>query len=719
MPLDTCISNVGEYYSSHYLETTFANDLADLSKKWREQGAESPPRRLQRLSQVYFQAKGQALDEVRVEQRWQAGDDLAGWHARLLDALGYTDRQPLALPVEGGHAFAPCLARLNRHNRPWLVICETVFCLPDGSLKEGMPSEDPLSMLPRPQQWVGTEAASGKMCEGEWSRVVGRIFTDEDAPRWLLFLAGSQLLLLDRHTYSQGRYLAFDLDDAFGRKEKGVFEHLAAFLSAETLCPGGESDEVLLDRLEEQSHRFAHGVTDKLQFAVRESIELLVNEWVSDRRLKQWSYTRRRPDEIKPGQQPEITPEELTREALVFVYRLLFCFYAEARGGEMELLPIDDDVYRLGYSLESIRDLEQVPLTPATEAGVYFQEHLRKLFGLIHHGFQPQLQEAGDSALFGEPISTFSIRPLTATLFSPDATPLLDRAKLTNGCLQQIILRLSLGADERSGTIGRLNYAQLGINQLGAVYEGLLSYKGMFADEDLIHVKPASGAFFSQARRQGGKWSEAKKTPTWFVPVERLEEFQTDEVERIETGAPRIYKKGEFVMHLSGIDREQSASYYTPEVLTRCLVEEALRELLKDYTQEDADRILGLKICEPAMGSGAFLNEATSQLAHRYLELKQKQLGQSIEPAYYADEHRRVMHYIATRNVYGVDLNAMAVELGALSLWLGSIHRLLFAKGENGGRDLFQSGATPWFGLRLRCGNSLIGGRRAVWTTDQ
>ena len=302
---------------------------------------------------------------------------------------------------------------------------------------------------------------------------------------------------------------------------------------------------------------------------------------------------------------------------------------------------------------------------------------------------------------------TFSVQPLTATLFDPKRTPLLDNANLTNLCLQKVILRLSLSQDDRSRTIGRVNYAELGINQLGAVYEGLLSYKGMFADQDLIQVKPAKKSFAD------------KKTPTWFVPKERLEEFKKDEVERLKDGKPRIYPMGSFILHLSGIDREQSASYYTPEVLTKCLVEEALRELLKDYQPEDADRILGLKICEPAMGSGAFLNEATEQLANRYLELKQKQIGRTIEPSRYLDELRRAKHYIATRNVYGVDLNATAVELGALSLWLGSIHRLLVEEGENGDQDVYQPGATPWFGLRLRCGNSLIGARRAVWTTTQ
>ena len=329
---------------------------------------------------------------------------------------------------------------------------------------------------------------------------------------------------------------------------------------------------------------------------------------------------------------------------------------------------------------------------------------------MIHQGFHPEHEpQAGQQVTFGSmsEARTFVIRPLTATLFAPESTPLLNRARLSNRCLQAVIRRLSLSVGETSRTIGRVNYAELGINQLGAVYEGLLSYKGMFAEQDLIHVKPADGNF------------RDKKTPTWFVPKERLSEFKRDEVERLSDGRPRIYPEGTFILHLNGIDREQSASYYTPEVLTQCLVEEALRELLKDYGPEDADRILTLKICEPAMGSGAFLNEAAGQLAQRYLELKQKQLGQTIEPARYGDELRRVKHYIATRNVYGVDLNATAVELGSLSLWLGSIHRLLQRQGDNGARDLYRPGATPWFGLRLRCGNSLIGARRAVWTVQQ
>lgn len=722
MPLDTCIQNIGEYYSSHYLDSTFAQDTRELTAKWKEMGSSATPRKLQSLAERYFRAKAVAVDTTQIAGRYTA-EHTAGFHLHLLAALGYTEMQPLDVPVAGGTAHVPILGRMNRYNKPWLVFCETPFCLPDGSLRDGMASEDPLDIEPLPGQLT---AGGSVPFAGAWAKAIGRLFTEEDAPRWLMLLAGSQILLLDKHTYSQGRYLVFDLDDAFGRKEKATFGHIAAFLAAETLCPGGESDEVLHDRLEEQSHRFAHGVTDKLQFAVREAIELLVNEWVEDRRKRKLSYTRRvLKDEIMPGRSMEITAEELRHEALVYVYRLLFCFYAEARGGELDILPIADDVYRLGYSLEALRDLEQVPLTPATEEGSYFHTHLGKLFTLIHEGFNPTPKTGGQAYLHGERMKrTFSVQPLTATLFDPKSTPLLDNANLTNHCLQQVIAKLSLSVDDRTRSIGRVNYAELGINQLGAVYEGLLSYKGMFAETDLIQVKPA------------GKSLDEKKTPTWFVANERLEEFKHDEVERLPDGRPRIYPQGSFILHLSGIDREQSASYYTPEVLTKCLVEEALCELLADIGQDDADTILQLTICEPAMGSGAFLNEATGQLAQHYLELKQKQLGKMIDPARYLDEWRRVKHHIATRNVYGVDLNETAVELGALSLWLGSIHRLqvatighdLATADENGGVNDISSangerryvpGATPWFGLRLRCGNSLIGARRAVWTTTQ
>ena len=161
-----------------------------------------------------------------------------------------------------------------------------------------------------------------------------------------------------------------------------------------------------------------------------------------------------------------------------------------------------------------------------------------------------------------------------------------------------------------------------------------------------------------------------------------------------------MHPRGRFIYRLAGRDRQKSASYYTPESLTRCVVKYALRELIPD--DMPADRILDLTVCEPAMGSAAFLNEAVNQLAEKYLERKQREQGKRIPHAEYADELQQVKHYIADRNVYGVDLNPVARELAEVSLWLNSIHR---------------GGHVPWFGYQLVCGNSLVGARRQVFPT--
>src|SRR5690606_29724223 len=130
---------------------------------------------------------------------------------------------------------------------------------------------------------------------------------------------------------------------------------------------------------------------------------------------------------------------------------------------------------------------------------------------------------------------------------------------------------------------------------------------------------------------------------------------------------------------------------YTPEVLTRTVVKHSLAELISDDTP--AAEILEYRICEPAMGSGAFLNEAINQLADEYLKRRQRELDTTIDPESYRDELQKVKAYLALHRCYGVDLNDTARELAEVSLWLNVMHKGLRA---------------PWFGLHLKRGNSLI-----------
>src|SRR6056297_1673665 len=199
------------------------------------------------------------------------------------------------------------------------------------------------------------------------------------------------------------------------------------------------------------------------------------------------------------------------------------------------------------------------------------------------------------------------------------------------------LTRTSSGRQQRRG---RISYAQLGINQLGAVYEGLLSYQGFFVenDEGLYEVKKA-----------GTAWDPLGIA--YFVKPEALPDYSDDEKVFHPDGTLVHYPKGTFIYRMSGRDRQKSASYYTPESLTQCLVHYALKELLADSS---ADDILNLTICEPAMGSAAFLNEAVNQMAEAYLDRKQNEREQPLSVDEYARERQKVKTYLADNNVFGI-----------------------------------------------------------------
>jgi hypothetical protein len=265
--------------------------------------------------------------------------------------------------------------------------------------------------------------------------------------------------------------------------------------------------------------------------------------------------------------------------------------------------------------------------------------------------------------------------------------------------LQQIIRRLSLSDSSGKKRRGRISYANLGINQLGSVYESLLAFSGFFAADTLIEVKAADDPNDTE--------------DTFLVPLARRDEFKEAEIvkdkdEYGNTIHDKQIPKGQFVYRLNGRDRKKSASYYTPEVLTQTTVKytlkgiiDRLKERIDKNDKDDsnvADELLALKILEPAMGAAAFHNEVINQLADAYLELKETEevrKGRTrIVPGSYNDELQKVKAFIAANNVYGVDLNPTAVELGKLSLWLNCMHRNM---------------ETPFFAHRLGTGNAVVG----------
>ncbi|MDY0223130.1 MAG: hypothetical protein RBR67_18530, partial [Desulfobacterium sp.] len=528
---------------------------------------------------------------------------------------------------------------------------------------------DPLELIFLLEQYP-TDGEIQKLLDSPMEEIITRqVFGRSEPPRWVILISFTQIILLDRTKWHEKRLLRFNVRDILDRRETSTLQAMAALLHRDSICP--KDGMPLLDTLDENSHKHAFAVSEDLKYSLREAIELLGNEavWYLTGTLHEKIYGR-----DMAGQ--------LTRELLRYMYRMLFLFYIEARP-ELGYLPDKSEEFRKGYSLESLRDLEMVKLTTdESKNGFYLHQSIQTLFDLLYNGFQPKEMD-----VFASPDHhTFNIVPLRSHLFDPKQTPFLNRVKIRNSVMQRIIELMSLSREKKgkNNRRGRISYSQLGINQLGAVYEALLSYQGFFAETELYEVKKA------------GENHNVLDT-AYFVKPEDIEQYVEDERVFNEDGTLVKYDKGTFIYRLAGRDREKSASYYTPEVLTQCLVKYALKELLKDKT---ADEILALTVCEPAMGSAAFLNEAVNQLSKAYLDLKQKEIDQTISHDDYPKELQKVKMYIADNNVYGVDLNPVAVELAEVSLWLNTI---------------YEGGFVPWFGMQLVCGNSLIGARRQVF----
>ncbi|MFI6453977.1 class I SAM-dependent DNA methyltransferase [Streptosporangium amethystogenes] len=720
------IVNRGDYFSAHYLAEVLPKDLkksGGLLARWSEDEKDdrnTPRRGLRALSKQYFADRPFFADvDARLREGEHIGpDDRAEWrkelaelHGDVLRALGFA-AQPRELTVErAGREHAVPVAYADQH----LVAVECGWAADvDAAL-----DDERAGLLAAPVRLDGGEQLASGTKLASW------LFAADVPPRYVLILAGGVVILADRATWGEGRYLAVSLDVALGRNNPAELEVIAALFGADSLLPPEEGGSEPLAELLTNSRNHAVGVSTELRKGLKDSVELIANEVLNrirqaEMRLPDGTVRAVRPEDIM---EPGALAKELGKESLRYLYRILFLLYAEARP-ELGILPTDDEDYGRGYSLSRLGDLVVRDLTGEEARNTFhLYESLDLLFRLVNGDNPKPGNPEGPQSADGSPGSARSaastgeglrFEPLRADLFNPDKTKLIGRAALTvpgydeddptapkidtrlrNATLHRVLQALMLTKGRRKERGGFISYAQLGINQLGAVYEGLMSYTGFISTEELYEVAKNGDS-------HGGSWT---------IPASKVEDYPEDVfVRRVDDDGHKTeeymrYVKGSFVYRLAGRDRETSASYYTPESLTQVTVELALKHRLdQDGTVTPAREILQWKICEPALGSGAFLNEAINQVSAEYLRRRQQELGVSVDPEQYEEELQRVKAYVALHNSYGVDLNETAIELAEVSVWLNVMHPGLQA---------------PWFGLHLRHGNSLIGAGRRIYDAAQ
>ncbi|HXE80555.1 MAG TPA: N-6 DNA methylase, partial [Vicinamibacterales bacterium] len=423
---------------------------------------------------------------------------------------------------------------------------------------------------------------------------------------WCLAFNGHRIRLIDARRVQAARYLEFDVPSALEHRES--FAVMWALLRAAAFVPDASGDD-LVARIARASEEEGVRVRAGLRTGVRAGIEHMLSALVPAQK-----------------RQPRTTLDQLHEEALTAVYRLLFLLFAEARG----LVPIWHPVYRKAYAVEALRRAALVgPAAPGI--GEAFQAIGR----LAHTGCR-----AGD----------LTVTAFNGRLFSPARAPRLDGARLDDGAVREALLAVSTlaGPDGRQ----RIAFRDLGVEELGAVYESLLEYE------------PRAGE---------GPSAKTARAPTTGPRLEPVPRAHAVRLER--TGAGR---------------RKATGTFYTPRSLTAFLVQQVLDPLVAGRA---AEQILDLRVCDPAMGSGAVLVAACRYLAGAY-ETALVESGAC--RATDLDERDRAgfRRLIAQRCLFGVDLNPMAVQLARLSLWLTTLaadHPLTFLDHH------------------LACGDSLVG----------
>jgi hypothetical protein len=413
--------------------------------------------------------------------------------------------------------------------------------------------------------------------------------------RWAVLTNGRSLRVLRDfyHTYTKG-YVEFDLEGMFESRTFSDFRALYRLTHASRFVPDADG-RTPLDHFYETSQAAGVAVGGDLRKNVKRAIERLANGFMTPELLERL----RGSDEAS---------REFYGEILQVVYRMLFLLFAEQRG----LLPGRETMYAQEYSMAALREQAQGDL-PRWDEHVDLWEGLKVTFRMMHEG----VPELGIFAYDG-------------MLFDPTLTPTLDPLACRNADLLAAVRDLTF--IERGGVLQRISYVDLGVEELGSIYESLLDYAPRVAATD--------------------------------------EAFEAEE-----HGRKVKYEvhAGQFFLDPRGMTRRSSGSYYTSPALVGKLVGWALaptiEKRLAETGGEPKDReaaLLDIKVCDPAMGSGAFLIAATNTLA---LYLARARTGDDYPPE---AELRRARHDVLVNCIYGVDKNPMAVQLAKVSLWINA-----------------------------------------------
>jgi hypothetical protein len=415
------------------------------------------------------------------------------------------------------------------------------------------------------------------------SSMVQELLNRSENHLWAILSNGRRLRLLrDNTSLTRASYVEFDLEAMFAGQ---VFTDFAVLwmVCHESRFEAEQPEQCWLERWIGEARQQGVRALDTLRTGFEKAITALGSGF-----LAQPANAELR-ERLRDG---KLSVEDYHRQVLRLVYRLVFLLVAEDR--DLFHPPATSDQarqhYARYYSLGRIRD------------------HARRHRGTRHSDLFASLAPVF-VALGANGIAAIGVPALGSFLWSPEACPDLDDAALSNNDLLQSILHLAYTEQDRA--LQRVDFANLGPEELGSVYESLLE----------LHP-------------------------------------------RVETDAARFE-----LFAVAGNERKSTGSYYTPTSLITALLDEALDPLLDEAEGSPDPRaaILSIKVLDPACGSGHFLTAAARRIAARLASVETGELNPTPEAI------RHALRQVVGRCVYGIDLNPMAAELAKVNLWLDAV----------------------------------------------
>jgi hypothetical protein len=485
---------------------------------------------------------------------------------------------------------------------------------------------------------------------------------------------------------------------------------------------GVAADSTLLGLLKE-SAQDQQEVTDQLGYQVRQAVEVLVQAFDT---LDQDSNRT-----LLKG----VSEAVLYEAALTVMMRLVFLFSAEERGLLHLGKPLYDDNYAVSTLLEQLQEVADLQGPQVLERRFDAWARLLATFRAVHAGVHHQdlLMPAYGGSLFDPDRYPFlEGRGMGTTWTATQAQPLAVNNRVALHLLtslQRLRIKVSGGGPAEAR---RVSFRALGVEQIGHVYEGLLDHTAVRATETVLGIKGTRGKEAEIALTTlEAKLTQGQDTLIEFLKDETgraiskraMEEGSSDDdhklliacgheeelLQRVRPFAgfirddsferPLVVLPGSIYVTV-GTTRRSTGTHYTPPSLTVPIVQYTLEPLVYHGPAEGLPReqwqlkppkdILALKVCDMAMGSGAFLVQVCRYLAERLTEsweneekthpnevlvtpeggFSQGSPSERLVPQDPAERLAIARRFVADRCLYGVDINPMAVEMAKLSLWL-------------------------------------------------